>query len=112
MRSFIEYLKEEEETLKIHPRYLFLLFDAAHRSGHMNRVKTDGIIPNLRTSHVSEIPIGGKGHTIGDIAQIGTNMKNAHFWIKRRGGEKEIGRPVNEFHEEDIGVRIKDEHLG
>lgn len=114
MRSFIEYLREENqpERIKIDPRYLFYALTALHGQGHMNRIKTDGIIPNLRTSHISDIPVGSEGHTLGDIAQIGTNMENAHFWIKRRGGEREIGRPVNEFHREHIGIRVKDEHMG
>ena len=43
---------------------------------------------------------------LSDLADIATNQPEADFWLIRRGSEKEVGRPVNEYDPERIGVRV------
>lgn len=46
---------------------------------------------------------------LSDVAEIGTNMEDADFWLIRRGSPNKIGRPVREFWPEHIGVRVTQE---
>lgn len=48
---------------------------------------------------------------LGDIAEIGTNFKDADFWIQRKGGEKDVGRPTMNFSPEHIGIKINKENI-
>jgi hypothetical protein len=43
---------------------------------------------------------------LSDLADIATNQPEANFWLIRRGSEKEVGRPVDEYDPERIGVRV------
>jgi hypothetical protein len=55
--------------------------------------------------HSQEEP---KGKTLGDFATIKIGLEDADFWIIRRGSESKVGKPVNEFSKESIGVKVKD----
>ena len=44
--------------------------------------------------------------TLGDLAHIGTNMEDAHFWITRKGSHDSVGKVSTQFHPEHIGVRV------
>jgi hypothetical protein len=48
--------------------------------------------------------------TIGDICEIKTNFLEADFWIQRRGDKSSVGKPLKEYYEENIGIRVKDEY--
>ena len=41
-----------------------------------------------------------------DVATIKTNLKDADFWIVRRGSLKTCGQPVQEFNPEHIGIKV------
>ena len=41
-----------------------------------------------------------------DVATISTNMKDADFWIVRRGSLKTVGKPLREFNPEHIGIKV------
>jgi predicted DNA binding CopG/RHH family protein len=41
-----------------------------------------------------------------DVAKISTNMKDADFWITRRGTPDQIGSPVKEYNKESFGIKI------
>jgi hypothetical protein len=43
---------------------------------------------------------------IGDICEFKINMEDADFWIKRKGSEHVIGKPIKEYSPEDIGVKV------
>ena len=43
---------------------------------------------------------------ISDIATVKGNYADADFWITRRGTRDEVGRPVNQFDKEKIGVKV------
>jgi hypothetical protein len=43
---------------------------------------------------------------LSDVADIGVNQPESDFWLIRRGSEKEVGRPVDEYDPERIGVRV------
>lgn len=49
--------------------------------------------------------------TLGDICILKTNFEEADFWIKRKGSETTVGKPIKEFDSEDIGVKVKDEFI-
>ena len=48
--------------------------------------------------------------TIGDICTFKTNFPEADFWLQRKGSEDSVGKPLKEFNEENIGVKINDEY--
>jgi hypothetical protein len=41
-----------------------------------------------------------------DVAKVGTNMKDADFWIERRGSSKTVGRVHTQFNPQHIGVKV------
>ncbi len=43
---------------------------------------------------------------LSQIACVSTNFENADFWIIRRGSEKNVGRPVEEFSKYHFGVYV------
>ena len=43
---------------------------------------------------------------LSDLADIATNQPEADFWLIRRGSEREVGRPVEEYDPGRIGVRV------
>lgn len=43
---------------------------------------------------------------LGDYAHVGTDMKDADFWIVRRGSTDTIGKPTTEYKPEHIGVKV------
>ena len=43
---------------------------------------------------------------LSDLADIGTNMEDAHFWITRKGSDKTVGSVTTKFSPEHIGVRV------
>ena len=47
---------------------------------------------------------------IGDICIFKTNFPDADFWLQRKGSEDTVGKPLKEFYEENIGVKVKDEY--
>lgn len=47
---------------------------------------------------------------IGDVCTFKINFPDADFWLQRKGSEKTVGKPLKEFFEENIGVKIKDEY--
>jgi len=47
---------------------------------------------------------------LGDICIFKTSFPEADFWLQRKGSEKSVGKPLKEFYEENIGVKIKDEY--
>jgi hypothetical protein len=47
-----------------------------------------------------------KGFTLGSFVKVGVGMEDADFWVIRRGGEDEVGKPVKEFGKERIGVKV------
>lgn len=44
--------------------------------------------------------------TIGDICEFKLKFENADFWLIRKGSEDMVGKPVNEYSPEHIGVKI------
>jgi hypothetical protein len=48
--------------------------------------------------------------TLGNICTFKTNFPEADFWLQRKGSEKTVGSPTKEFHEENIGVKVKEEY--
>jgi hypothetical protein len=48
--------------------------------------------------------------TIGDLCTFKTNFPEADFWLQRKGTEDNVGKPLKEFNEENIGVKIKEEY--
>ena len=47
--------------------------------------------------------------TIGDVCIFKTNFEDADFWLQRKGSETSVGKPLKEFSEENIGVKVIDE---
>lgn len=47
--------------------------------------------------------------TIGDICEIKTNFPEADFWLQRRGSIETVGKPIKEYYEENIGIKVRDE---
>jgi hypothetical protein len=43
---------------------------------------------------------------LSDVATIAVNQPDADFWLIRRGSEREVGRPVDEYDPERIGVLV------
>lgn len=43
---------------------------------------------------------------LSDIATVKKGMRDADFWLIRRGSENEVGRPVKEFNPEHIGIKV------
>ncbi len=43
---------------------------------------------------------------LADVAIIKTNFRAADFWLVRRGSLATVGRPVDEFNPEHIGVKV------
>lgn len=43
---------------------------------------------------------------LSDIATVKKGMRDADFWLVRRGSENEVGRPVKEFNPEHIGIKV------
>lgn len=41
-----------------------------------------------------------------DVATVKTNFPEADYWLKRKGSEKEVGRVLNEYDPEHIGIKI------
>lgn len=41
-----------------------------------------------------------------EIAEIRTNFPEADFWLVRKGTPKKVGKPVQEFHPDYIGLRF------
>ena len=41
-----------------------------------------------------------------DMVKVGLNMKDADFWIQRKGTIETVGTPVKEFSKEHIGVKV------
>ena len=50
----------------------------------------------------------GDGMKISDLANVKVNFPLAHFWIIRKGSIDVVGKPVNEFSKEHIGIRVND----
>jgi hypothetical protein len=48
--------------------------------------------------------------TLGNICDLKTNFPEADFWIQRRGDKSSVGKPLKEYYEENIGIRVKDEY--
>lgn len=44
--------------------------------------------------------------TLKDIAEIKTNFEEADFWLVRRGSAIKVGKSVEDFHPEHIGIRF------
>lgn len=44
---------------------------------------------------------------LSDYADVGTNMPNADFWIKRKGSEDTVGEPTMDYSPEHIGVKVR-----
>ena len=43
---------------------------------------------------------------LGDFVEVGTNVKDPHFYIVRRGAAHEVGKPTKEPNPEHFGVRV------
>jgi choline kinase len=43
---------------------------------------------------------------IKDACQVSIGMKDADFWIVRKGSAKNVGSPVREYDKEKIGVKV------
>jgi len=41
------------------------------------------------------------------IATIKTNFQDADFWLIRKGSEKQVGKPVETFNPEHIGIKVE-----
>jgi len=41
-----------------------------------------------------------------DLATIKTNMKDADFWLVRKGTPNALGTPTKQFSEEHIGIKV------
>jgi len=63
--------------------------------------------PEQQRSREPEDKVELSQMTMGHVADIGTNMEDAHFWITRKGSDKTVGGVSTQFHPEHIGVRIK-----
>jgi hypothetical protein len=46
-----------------------------------------------------------------DYAIIKTNFPDADFWIIRRGSENMVGKPVDEYSTEHIGIKVTNEKI-
>lgn len=44
--------------------------------------------------------------TIGDLCEFKTKFPEADFWLIRKGSETTVGKPVQEFNPEHIGVKV------
>lgn len=44
--------------------------------------------------------------TIGDLCEFKTNYQEADFWMIKKGSKKDIGKPVETFSPEYIGVKV------
>ena len=40
------------------------------------------------------------------VATVKTNLEDADFWLVRRGSAKTVGKPVREFSEYHIGIKV------
>ena len=43
---------------------------------------------------------------MGHLIKVGTKMKDADFWITRRGSIDKVGHPSKEYNPEHFGVKI------
>jgi hypothetical protein len=43
---------------------------------------------------------------LGYLCEIKTNFPDADFWLIRKGGEKEVGKPTKEYSPENIGNKV------
>ena len=48
---------------------------------------------------------------LGDVCIIKSNFPDADFWLQRKGSEETIGKPLKNFYEENIGVKVKEQYL-
>jgi hypothetical protein len=48
--------------------------------------------------------------TIGDVCEFKTKFEDADFWLQRKGSETTVGKPLKEYSEENIGVKVMDEY--
>ena len=48
--------------------------------------------------------------TIGDVCEFKTKFEDADFWLQRKGSETTVGKPLKEYYEENIGVKVMDEY--
>jgi hypothetical protein len=46
------------------------------------------------------------GYRLKDLAEVGTNFEDAHFWLIRKGTPDAIGTPTKEFKDEHIGIGV------
>jgi hypothetical protein len=44
--------------------------------------------------------------TIGDLCEFKTNFPDADFWLQKKGSIDNVGTPLKEFYEENIGVKV------
>ena len=51
------------------------------------------------------------GNNLGSHADIKTNMKDADFWVVRKGSDKTVGSVTNEYSPEHIGVKIRNHNM-
>lgn len=47
--------------------------------------------------------------TLGDICIFKTNFPDADFWLQRKGSEETVGKPLKDYYEENIGVKVMGE---
>lgn len=43
---------------------------------------------------------------LSDVATIRVNFPEADFWLVRRGSLKTVGKPVDSFYSEHIGIKV------
>jgi hypothetical protein len=46
------------------------------------------------------------GIPLSEFALIKTNFPDADFWVTRKGSQKSVGTPTDEFNKEHIGVKV------
>lgn len=52
---------------------------------------------NIRDLHESQLK---------RFAKISTNMRDADFWLTRKGSNKTVGKPTREYSPEHIGIKV------
>ncbi len=65
-------------------------------------------LKEARSKNDTHLTFGGK---LGDHCDIGMNMPDADFWLIRKGDSKKVGKPVDEFSPEHIGIKIRNHNI-
>jgi hypothetical protein len=61
---------------------------------------------NRQPINKNKIISENEGYKLSQLAKVSINMRDADFWLVRRGSIGDVGRPSRDWNPEDIGIKI------